>query len=104
MTSLWNYIESFGHTEDLAIPLIASGRAGINITKEKCLFDIVDTFISKTINSKIVTNLIIYIYPGDLLNINYSRIVEYISYKTKYLRESKVSIPIPPDELGNVDD
>ena len=85
---LWNYIETNGHTDDLAVPLIGSGRAGIeNLTKEKVAFDLIDTFITLSINKKICTKLILYIHPLDLESLNIKRLFEYTAFKTKYIRE-----------------
>ena len=92
ISELWNYIEVYGHTDDLAIPLIGTGRAGIEgLTKEKVAFDLIDTFITQSINKTICTRLIVYIHPSDLETVNIKRLLEYASFKTKYIRENKLS-------------
>lgn len=95
LNGLWLNIIEKGHTEvELAIPVIASGRAGIaEATKETMIEAIVDTFISAVQNnSSIITkHLKIVIFPDDVKIINLSYMKEYIKYRCIFARKDIAS-------------
>lgn len=88
LNGLWQNIIEKGNTEsELAIPVIASGRAGIaEATKETMMKAIVDTFISAIQNnsSTITKHLKIIIFPDDIKKINLSDIKEYVKYRCTF--------------------
>ena len=85
LNSLWEYIIKFGHVEEeLAIPLIGTGRAGIaNATTERICNAIIDLFITaiRNNNSRITKHLIIYVHKKDIQNFNFGKMKEILHYK-----------------------
>ena len=56
-----------GNLEDVAIPLIGTGRAGIrNVTREKVVKEIINSFMESSKQRKVTENLIICVHPFDL--------------------------------------
>ena len=88
LDSLWHKIIEFGNVEEeLAIPLIGSGRAGIaNATTEKICQAIIDLFITAVLNnnSKITKHLIIYVHKKNLQNFSMSKMIGYLQYKCNF--------------------
>ncbi len=78
LSGLWEFIKKMGNTEDASIHLIASGRSGLNITKEESLKEIIKSYIGQSQNYKLLTKLTIYIYPTDLKYINIKRVKKFV--------------------------
>ena len=82
---LLDAISTFGHYDDLAMPLIGTGKAAINeATIEKVVKNIVDTFLAS--NSKMARKLTICIRPKDYLEgrADINKIEEYIDYACEF--------------------
>lgn len=96
LNGLWTFISEKGNNEnEISIPLLASGRAGIvEITKERAIESIIDTFIVFTQNSrsKITGHLKIVIYPPDLETIDVKRIKDYLKYKCLFTIKSNPNV------------
>ncbi len=78
-------IEKIGHCDELAMPLIGTGRATIReATKDKVFQDIVDCFLNA--ENKISRKLIVCISPKDYLEgmINLKRVRKYLDYKGEF--------------------
>lgn len=91
LSQLWEYLKCNGNTEEVSIPLIASGHAGISsITKERAIKDIVESYIGQAQNSKILTKLTIYIYPKDLQFIDIKKIKQFIRTKCLFSEPNKL--------------
>lgn len=78
-------INKLGHCDELAIPLIGTGRAAIReATIEKVVENIVDRFLKS--QDKLVRKLIICIRPMDYLEdrVNMKTIEKYIDYKCEF--------------------
>lgn len=76
-----------GHTENVAIPVIGTGKAGINgISRDSIIKTIILSFLAFNQDKKLTEKLEIYIHPRDLItkNINLKELGEYLNYKCKY--------------------
>lgn len=87
LESLWNQLEIRGHIENLAIPLIGTGKAGIkDATREKVIKEIIFSFIASSQERKITERLIICIHPLDLAqkDLSLRELDKYLKYMCKY--------------------
>lgn len=85
LSGLIKTINTVGYCDDLAMPLIGTGRAAIReATIEKVIEKIVDRFLTST--DKICRKLIICIRPKDYLEgkVDLDKIQKYINYKCKF--------------------
>lgn len=85
---LWNYILEKGHMEPIVIPIIGSGRTGINESRQKIIKEIIFSFIAHTIEKKISDELIICIHPNDIKNIDLEELKQYLDYICKFYYEN----------------
>lgn len=89
LSRLWQYISINGHCENLAIPLIGTGRMGIVNSREEVIKQIIFSFIASSCEKKVAPELKIYIRSEDIKkhNINMNEILEYLYYTSKYQYE-----------------
>lgn len=79
---LFEAINKFGHYDDLAMPLIGTGRAAIKeATIDKVVQETIDRFLNN--NDKIARKLIICINPKDYVDdkVDMKKIIKYLEYK-----------------------
>lgn len=86
---LWQFIATKGHLENLVIPILGSGRTGINERRERILQEIIFSFVafaSENPDRKLTEKLSIAIHPNDLLKheINFYELCGFIEYTCKY--------------------
>lgn len=89
LDGLVNAIKGFGHHDDLATPLIGTGRAAISgASIEKVAEDIVDKLLAP--NNSVSRKLTICISPKDYIDgkVDLKRIVKYIEYKCEFSGKS----------------
>lgn len=87
LEGIWRQLESRGHLETLAIPLIGTGKAGIKeATREKVIKEIVFSFIASAQERKITEKLEICVHPSDLEHndLQLRELDEYLRYMCKY--------------------
>lgn len=87
LDGLWNFLLYSGHIETLIIPVIGTGRTGIvDATRMNVIKDIISSFVAISSNKKITNNLVLCIYPQDLIDgkINITEVYEYVNYLSKY--------------------
>lgn len=87
LEGIWNEIESKGHIENLAIPLIGTGRAGIkDASRKKVVEEIIFSFVASAKERKITENLKICIHPMDLehADLELEHLNEYMHYMCEY--------------------
>lgn len=78
-------IKSIGHCDDLAMPLIGTGRAAIReATIESVIMDTIDYFAYS--NDKIARKLTICIRPKDYLEdrADFKKIMKYLDYRSEF--------------------
>ncbi len=85
LKALLETINKFGHCDDLAMPLIGTGRAAIReATIEKVIEDTINRFVNS--KNKISRKLIICIRPKDFLDgkVNLEKIKKFVDYKCEF--------------------
>lgn len=85
LKGLMESINRFGHCDNLAMPLIGTGRAAIReATLENIIEDTVDRFVNS--HDKIAQKLIISIGPKDYLDdkVDLKKVKKYIEYKCEF--------------------
>lgn len=92
---LWEFILEKGHMEPMVIPVLGTGRAGINQSKENVIKQIIFSFIASNNGKKKISNeLKICINPEDIKNnfINIEEICNYVDSMCKYYYENTYDI------------
>lgn len=87
LEGIWSQLENKGHMENLAIPLLGTGKAGIkDATREKVIKEIIFSFVASARERKITEKMIICIHPIDLeyKDLKLSELDEYLQYMCKY--------------------
>lgn len=87
LEGLWSQLESRGHIENLAIPLLGTGRAGIkDASRRKVIQEIIFSFVASAKERKITENLQICIHPLDLehKDLELEKLNEYLHYMCEY--------------------
>lgn len=84
-TGLIDAIKRFGHCDDIAMPLIGTGRSAIkDATIDKVVRETIDLFFDS--NDKIARKLIICISPKDYVDgkVNMKKISNYLEYRCEF--------------------
>lgn len=86
---LWQFVATKGHLENLIIPILGSGRTGINEKRERILQEIIFSFVafaSENKTRKLTEKLTIAIHPSDLLkhDINFYELCGFIEFTCKF--------------------
>ncbi len=86
LVELWQFVATKGHLENLVIPILGSGRTGVNEKRERILQEIVFSFVAFASEKKLTEKLTIVIHPNDLLkyDINFYELCGFIEYNCKY--------------------
>ena len=85
LNRLLEFINKFGHCDNLAMPLIGTGKAAIReATLENVIEDMIDRFVNS--HDKIVQKLIISIRPKDYLDdkVDLKKVKKYMEYKCEF--------------------
>ena len=87
LEGIWNEVGEKGHIENLALPLIGTGKAGIkDVTRIGVIKEIIFSFVASATERKITEKLIVCVNPMDLnhKDIQLEEIDEYLKYMCKY--------------------
>ncbi len=87
LENVWNQLELKGHMENLSVPLLGRGKAGIKeATREKVIKETIFSFVVASKEMKITEELIICIHPLDLeqKDLNVEEFAKYLKYMCKY--------------------
>lgn len=90
LQGLWDFLAENRHIENLVVPIIGTGRAGIaEATRMKVIKDTILSFVAVSSEVKITNNLVLCIHPNDLKDnkIDIDEIFEYVKYTSKYKYE-----------------
>lgn len=82
---LFEAINKFGHYDDLAMPLIGTGKAAIKeATIDRVVQETIDRFLNT--NDKISRKLIICLSPKDYIDgkVNMKKVANYLDYRCKF--------------------
>lgn len=92
LVSLWAGLNKIGHLENVRIPIIGTGRAGLpNVSRDQIIQEIIFTYLVASQEMNISENLIICIHPSDFKNKNlhWDDLCEYLSYSCKYALQNR---------------
>jgi len=83
---LWEFIATKGHLENLVIPILGSGRTGINEKRERILQEIIFSFVAFATEKKLTEKLTIAIHPKDILkhNMNFYELCTFLEHTCKH--------------------
>lgn len=87
LEGLWTALEDKGHIENLALPIMGTGRAGIkNASREKVIKEIIFSFVASAKERKVTEELVICIHPSDLehKDLRLKELDEYLRYMCEY--------------------
>lgn len=87
LVCFWQKLNEFGHLENILMPIIGTGKAGIqDASRDKIIQEIIFSFIVAAREMKVTENLIICIHPKDFIqkNIHWDDLCEYLQYTCKY--------------------
>jgi len=65
LNGLWNYVRDNGELQELALPVIGTGRGRIQMPRKKMIALIAESFVKASIEKKFTDKLIITIRPVD---------------------------------------
>ena len=90
LESLWRYIVEKGHMTRLIMPVLGSGKTGINENRFTILKEIIFSFVALSKELKITEELMICIHPSDITNerINMYELRKYLNFQCQYRYES----------------
>lgn len=82
LEKLWTYILTSGHMDRLAMPILGSGKTGINENRTKLLKEIIFSFVAFSREKKITEELIICVHPSDFFShgIDIDHINKFLEY------------------------
>lgn len=87
LEGVWNQIDERGHVENLTIPLLGTGKAGIkDASRMRVIKEIIFSFVAMAMERKITEKLSICIHPMDLENkdLKLDELDEYLRYMCKF--------------------
>lgn len=86
LESLWHFISEKGHMTRLVMPVIGSGKTGINETHFKLLQEIIFSFVAFSKEKKITEELVICINPQDVFKnkIDMLDLKKYLNFQCRF--------------------
>jgi len=85
LEGLWNYVREKGELQELAIPVIGTGRGRLKTSRKKMIALIAESFVKASIENKFTDKLIVTIRPVDAENfgINLYEIKDHLMHVLK---------------------
>ncbi|MEM1193709.1 MAG: macro domain-containing protein [Pseudomonadota bacterium] len=68
LKSLWQHVKETGELQDLAVPLIGTGRGGLKLPRPKMIERIAQSFVDASKNGVFTPRLRIVVHPSDARN------------------------------------
>jgi len=68
LNGLWGYVRESGELQELAVPVIGTGRGRLKISRKKMIAIIAESFAKASQDSKFTNKLIIVVRPEDATN------------------------------------
>lgn len=83
---LWEFIKEKGHHNTIVMPIIGSGKTGINETKLRLLQEIIFSFVAHSRENKLTDELVICIRPQDVFKdkVNMQELSKFLEYQCAY--------------------
>jgi len=105
LVCFWQNLNTMGHIEELLIPLLGTGRAGVkDASRDKIIQEIIFSFIVAAREMKITESLTICIHPSDFAkkNLHWDDMCDYLYYmcKFKYSEQSSRTEGQPESEVA----
>lgn len=85
LNGLWEYVRINGELQELAVPVVGTGRGRIKVSRKKMIALIAESFVKASIQNKFSDKLIITIRPEDAQNfgINLYEIKDHLKHVIK---------------------
>mgnify|MGYP006440810263 FL=1 len=85
LDGLWNYVRTSGELQELAVPVLGTGRGRLNTPRKKMIAMIAESFFKASIKNKFTDKLIITVRPNDAANfgINLYDIKDHLKHVLK---------------------
>lgn len=82
LDSLWSYVRESGELQELAIPVIGTGRGRLHTSRRKVIGVIVESYVKAAATAKITDKLVVVVRPSDAekFSVNLYDIKDYIKY------------------------
>ena len=86
LEKLWNFVASKGHMTPLVLPILGSGRTGINESRSAIIKEIIFSFVAFANEQKITEELIICIHHSDITKseLDIYELETYLEYQCRY--------------------
>lgn len=68
LDGLWNYVREKGELQELAVPVIGTGRGRLRMSRKKMIAIMAESFVKASTENKFTDKLIITIRPEDAVN------------------------------------
>lgn len=68
LDGLWNYVREAGELQELAVPIIGTGRGRLQLSRKKMIALIAESFVKASEQNKFTDKLVIVIRPEDASN------------------------------------
>ena len=81
LSRFWENMSKYGHTEEnIAMPILCSGKAGMSESLDTLVAEIVNSYITISREYVLTRNLTIYVHPDDLKNrqILFEKLVKHV--------------------------
>lgn len=82
LDGLWRHVRESGELQELAVPVIGTGRGRLRISRKKMISIIADSFVKASEHGKITEKLIIVVppYDADRFGVNLYDIKDYLNH------------------------
>jgi hypothetical protein len=68
LDGLWNHVREAGELQDLAVPVIGTGRGRLKLSRKKMIALLAESFVKASEQHKFTNKLVIVIRPEDASN------------------------------------
>lgn len=85
LNGLWEYVREYGELQELAVPVVGTGRGRVRMSRKRIIGLIAKSFYEASIEDKFSNRLIIAIRPEDAenFNVNLYEIKDYLLHLLK---------------------
>jgi hypothetical protein len=85
LDGLWDFVRTSGELQELAVPVVGTGRGRLKISRKKMVALIAESFVKASIKDKFTDKLVITIRPEDAENfgINLYEIKDHLNHVLK---------------------
>ncbi len=82
LDGLWNYVRRSGELQELAVPVIGTGRGRLRISRKNVIGLIADSFVKATEEGKVTDQLVIVVPPNDAdrFGVNLYDVKDYLNH------------------------